>query len=450
LNQADVTTAVHQATAAARRFAAGRTWQLRGQQRTKLEAVQQMTSKKTEALRDHINDHHSRVRLASMAAVPPQKPLSAGGVSDDVLTHWNQLADYFVAAHEKHAVFLESKAQALATAEKVVRNADRYVGCDGQQLGDLEAAWHKALDNDERASYALLEAWAAIVAAHERVHMAVSSGLFQRLSQSSTVQEQDAAGLSCEGMQVVAEKAHKLGVHAVDRALWPLLEQLLVLEQLAKYQRHELTAKQLPSVSAMPLAPVLDSLYEVAKEAADPQAPGGRLIAARALDVLGATACPAPAGCTGMWLRNASTPGRIWTAQRPGAVLIQGARAAKEVESCILSTDGRVSSLLGTDASETGEDAAVQVLKEQLEQSTAVIAQQFSEIRKLKKLADEKLQQTQYPFLLEGSDSGAKLGVLSRHARPEHCFGKGCADELAINLTERVESSVCRFLKLLR
>merc|ERR1711874_711220 len=83
-------------------------------------------------------------------------------------------------------------------------------------------------DIDERTSHALLEAWAAIVAAQERVHMAVSSGLLQRLSMSSTVQEQDAAGLSCGSMQVVAEKAHKIGVRAVNRPLWPFLEQALL------------------------------------------------------------------------------------------------------------------------------------------------------------------------------------------------------------------------------
>lgn len=450
LSQADVPTAVRQAIAVARRFAAERTWQLRGQQRTKPEVVQQMTSRKTEALRKHINHHHRRLRLASVVSVPPQKPFSTGGVSNDVLTHWNQLADYFVAAHEKHAVFLESKALALATSEQVARNAQKFVGCEGQQLVDLEAGWRKSLDIDERTSHALLEAWAAIVAAQERVQMAVSSGLLQRLSMSSTVQEQDAAGLSCGSMQIVAEKAHKIGVRAVDRALWPLLEQLLVLEQLAKYQRQELTAKKLPGVEPMPLGPVLDSLYEVAKESADPQALGGRLIAARALDVLGATICPAPAGCTGMWLRNATIPGRIWTAQRPGAVMLQGASVATEVEACILGANGRASSLLGTDARVANEGAEVEVLTAiaKLQQREMRLLQVISEMKK--NLTDEKLQQTQRPSLLEAIGSGAGQGVFAHNARPEHCFGKGCADDLVINLTVSAESSICRFLMHLR
>merc|ERR1719330_2120763 len=102
--------------------------------------------------------------------------------------------------------------QALASASKVVRSTESYVGCRGEQFGDLQTAWTRALHSDEGAASALLEAWAATVAAQERLQMSVDSGLLERFSDSAAVWDKDARGIDCsQGLLQVARDAHRVG-----------------------------------------------------------------------------------------------------------------------------------------------------------------------------------------------------------------------------------------------
>jgi len=410
----DLPQAVDRARALVQKFSAERSWQLRGLAPQRHEAVQRMVTKKAETLRGHIRGHVRRLQLASTAPSPMQKLAGAAVAfaSDDVIIRWNQLVDAFVAAHEKHAVFVEARARALAAAEEVVRDTEHYIGCDGKELVNLQEVWHRALRVEDHAADALLESWASTVAAQERLQIAVDFGLPGRIAASAVLQDEDAASLPCQGgMALLAERAHQVGTRSVDRALWPLLEQVLLLERFADLQQREMVAKGLRGVERLPVTPTLSSLYAVAAAAADPKQLSGRALAARTLDTLGPKACPAPAGCQGMLLIN-DTHGRAWTSQRPGLLLLEGYVVKDIVKAC-------------TQEADRGSGGNLEKIVKDL----------VAIVKDLQRTADPSQPVVGLPALPEISQSPV--------------CGEDCAEQFKVNLTQK-KSSVRDMVRLLR
>ena len=166
--------------------------------------------------------------------------------------------------------------------------------------------------NDEAADNALVEAWPSTVAAQERLQMSLDAGLLQRLSTAATIKVDDLPReLRCEGFQAMVDHAHRASMKAVDRVLWPLLTQVLILERIATFQQREMAAKKLKGVERPPMSVVFNAIFETVSRVADPSSASAHFVAAHALNVLGPRICPAPAGCEGTMLMNSSTPGRV-------------------------------------------------------------------------------------------------------------------------------------------
>jgi len=281
----------------------------------------------------------NRKRLQKVSAAP--KPMYFAGMvlkNDEVIIRWNQLADFFIQAHQRHAVFVESRLRALDAAEEAANAVDHYLAC-GLEQQKVQEIWQKQVRAEERADDALLEAWAATVAAQERLMMSVQQGLVSRVVEATPVDPTDARNLHCERLSSFASKAHKAAVKSVDRSLWPLVEQLTALEWIARYQDQQLSSKRLQKVARVPVDGAVAALYQAAAGAANPEDPSGRALAANALDTLGPLACPAPTSCNGMRVANASfgawvatAPGKLLLGSDPQAVMVPctGKRHAKD------------------------------------------------------------------------------------------------------------------------
>merc|ERR1712151_297815 len=116
----------------------------------------------------------------------------------------------------------------------------------GESLSSLNLKWQRANRLDDEAASSLLQAWAATLAAQEHVQFAVAQGIVQRVAGSVDISKDAAFGEvgRCEGLEHVAETAHRAAVQSCDKALWALLEQVLALEHLADNQEKELQLKQ--------------------------------------------------------------------------------------------------------------------------------------------------------------------------------------------------------------
>lgn len=416
--------------------------------------MQALVSQKAQRIKLNIAGHSRRLGLASqtspMKKVGIEQPDRAtlDLTKDEVLVQWNQLADYFVAAHEKHSVFVEAQSQAHFASSKVVHDTERYVGCDGDKLGDVHAAWEHAIRSDERAASKLLEAWASTLAAHERLTMAIDAGLLHRLSDSAALHDEDYVHIACgSGFQHVAQEAHKVGVRATDRALWPLLEQVLVLERLAKFQEAEMATKKLVGVSRKPITPVLDALFKVATAVADPTTRLGRSTAAKALNLVGPIVCPAPADCVGMLLMNSSSDsGQAWTAESPGRLLMEGARATSMAVACgphaEKAWEAEVAESVSIVSAEENNLEGNSLIKELLREVR-------QEIRELKRQEHRDISDLERREQRHWESSTRHVAVEHQNG-PADCLDEGCSDKLPLGITMLQTSTIQSFLEALR
>jgi len=297
--------------------------------------IWKMTQEKAAALRRQLGDSKELLETSRMTqrkhAAPPN------GVT---MAWYGEVSSGFVAAHELHAAFTQSRQRALQAAEKAVTAAESYVGCGDQELSDLHRLWQRAYRLEDQAISDLLRAWAATVAAQERLGLAVQQGLVETLANTVVLDSEVGLTVSCEDLQQVAEAAHGAAVEALDKALWPLLEQVLALERLANLQERELESKSVSRVERLPVNSSILALHAAARDGANPQSPAGRRLAARALDALGPVTCAAPAACRhgGMLLANSSDshagfPRLLWTSPSPGD-LLRGKSPAQVAHAC--------------------------------------------------------------------------------------------------------------------
>jgi len=251
---------------------------------------------------------------------------------------WNSLFDSMLRAHEKHNILVEFRLRALDDMDAALTKAKGFTGC-GADPQELHEAWFQAMRSDSVTNDALLEAWAAMVSAQERLLAAVEEQGLPRLLLMETKLTSPGRDLlkagDCQDFGALVEQAHSWALARVDRALWPLTEQVLGLVRLAGYQQRELRARKLRVMPMLPIEGVVDQLRELATAAADPRSQEGLELAARALDAAGAQLCPAPPGCAsrgGMLVGNFSQY-RLFTSRHPGDLLL-GKVASDVVEHC--------------------------------------------------------------------------------------------------------------------
>merc|ERR1719401_3091095 len=127
---------------------------------------------RAEALRARYRAHRDRAD-AMAARRQAHRPMArsqehtAAGLDASVSSAWDSLADAFVAAHMKHNVYMELHLHALDAGEAALALSEDFVGCGADTL-DMQQAWERSMRATEKADDALLEAWAALVAAGER------------------------------------------------------------------------------------------------------------------------------------------------------------------------------------------------------------------------------------------------------------------------------------------
>ncbi|CAE7338972.1 NEK5 [Symbiodinium sp. CCMP2592] len=231
------------------------------------------------------------------------------------------LLESFLRAHEKHTAFIMLRMQALDQSDEAIHAASNFSQCGGADTSALREAWQRLLRAEERAGAALQEAWAATLAATERLQVAIEDqGLLQGLMEGVALDDGfDEHGRleGCESrFQEVSQQIFSHAVEVVNRAVQPLLMQLITFQALHGYQEAQLLSaglRYVPSSPAFGLAALKRELAAVA----DPQQPEGRSLAQRALNLLGRRACPAPAHCGSAMLVASG-----WAAEEPGQALL--------------------------------------------------------------------------------------------------------------------------------
>jgi hypothetical protein len=296
-----------------------------------------MTEDKRTVIQDSVEKHRRHMEKDFKSPQPMHMPIAMKTGRDQlqdeaVLLRWNQLADFFVKAHELHSVYSEERMRALDAADGMLSSTTEYTACE-IDVADLQSAWQHAERLDEKAGDSLLEAWASTVAAQERLLLAVDQGLVAKMAASTSLDDVDisSAQPACGNVSSVAFTAHELAVRAVDKALWPVTEQIIALTKLGKYQQEEMTRRKLRGVAPFPLDRAIVAIQKAARDAADTSKDSGRQLVARALDHLGAQLCPATNGCKGMLMVNASFGS--WTSMRPGD-LVRGVPKDQVVSAC--------------------------------------------------------------------------------------------------------------------
>ncbi|CAJ1367952.1 unnamed protein product, partial [Effrenium voratum] len=278
--------------------------------------VQVLVDEKLEEVRRQAQDHRHLTNQAQLLRMHMTgDSLLSFDTSSQVL--WSSLLDAFLRAHEKHSFFTMLRGQALDATDAALDMAKNFTQC-GVDAAELRDAWQVAHQAERRAGEALQEAWAASMAAGERFQVAVQDeALLPRLIQGASLDFDVAASRGdCGDVSAAAQRLYSRALRAVDQALQPLVLQLITFKGLQGYQEHELKAKRLSYLQAP--AVDLETVQQYLAEAADPNHPRGRALAARALSELGAKMCPAPVGCRGMaiWSDEA-----VWVTEDPASLL---------------------------------------------------------------------------------------------------------------------------------
>ncbi|CAE7600105.1 NEK5 [Symbiodinium sp. CCMP2592] len=287
-------------------------------------AARKQAMEKLQVLQEHsaqqrvLGEQAKRLRLHM-----PQPALMDG--STQIL--WNSLLESFLRAHEKHAAFTMLRMQALDRSDEAIHMAANFSQCRGADTSALQEAWQHHLRAEERAGAGLQEAWAATLAATERLQVAMEDeGLIPRLMQGVDLHESFVTERldGCESrFQEVSQQIFSHAVEVVNRAVQPLLMQLITFQALHGYQKAQLLSAGLRYVpTASPALGLAALKRELAAAAAGGEEEGGypsskgRALAQRALDLLGRRACPAPAHCGSA--AGAMLVASGWAVEEPG------------------------------------------------------------------------------------------------------------------------------------
>eukprot|EP00438_Fugacium_kawagutii_P013110 Skav213411 [mRNA] locus=scaffold797:759290:764843:- [translate_table: standard] len=217
-----------------------------------------------------------------------------------LLLRWNQISAAMAEAHRKQSQFADSKKRALKAAKEALNAADSYIHCKGSTIADLQMTWQRAVRLSDESGSVLLDAWGSTQEAHELLETAAAQGLLQDMADMASVPTPEVK--ECLGLVSLVRISHYQGVKAIDKALSPVLAQVLVLDVISRYQEREIKRMDLEvSQKRRSVRSFMEQLGGIAKRVARP-GPEGLKLAARAMNLFGSQICPAPAGCEGMLL----------------------------------------------------------------------------------------------------------------------------------------------------
>lgn len=307
----------------------------RGRPATRAEFVQATTAQKTRVVQ-HIVKRHSQdlTRVVSMmrAANPAMYSnfLEERTGSSLVLIRWNQITTAMAEAHRKQSLFADSKKRALRAAKEALNAVDGYIHCKGNNVADLQLLWQRAMSLSDDAGSVLLEAWGSTQEAHELLETAASQGLLHDMAEMASVSMPDVD--HCMPFVRLLRIAHFQGVKAVDKALSPVLTQILVLDAIGRYQEREMKRLNLEVVQKRrSVSSIMELLGGIAHGVATP-GPESLKLTARSLNLIGSQICPAPAGCAGMLLNVSQNSSlgfvpdakaeELWVSSTPGDLLL--------------------------------------------------------------------------------------------------------------------------------
>eukprot|EP00435_Cladocopium_sp_Y103_P045306 s28_g13.t1 len=300
--------------------------------------IQETTSKKLKVVDKYLmqHEHELKTTMAFLLSVKSTEKLfsspSLGTVAKSLASmRWSSLVAAFTEAHQKHAVFTDSKARALSAAREALRMAEAYIHCKGHSIADLQLQWQRAMRLHDDSGTMLLQAWASTIAAHESLDSAVGQNLFQEMATTAAVG--DVSSKQCLGFDSLVQFAHFHAFQAVERALAPVLVQVLALDSIALHQEKELNRMNLEVSTrrkdrALRLDDVVHLLGDIANRSAEP-GPDSLQLTARALNIVGSQICPAggSAKCSkGFTMLEgthlaAAKPGDLITSVSPGAAM---------------------------------------------------------------------------------------------------------------------------------
>eukprot|EP00438_Fugacium_kawagutii_P009471 Skav204844 [mRNA] locus=scaffold1883:39376:43985:- [translate_table: standard] len=211
--------------------------------------------------------------------------LEKGEQSSLTYIRWNQLHAALTEAHRKHSVFADSKKRALRVGQDALKAAEGYIHCQGQDRASQNRDVKRPLISRPYA-------------------MGVSdvADLQLQWQRAIRLQDEDIAasaaiaspGGSCPSFEALIQVAHHHGVQAMDAALSNVLTQVLSLEAITTYQKKDREIRGVTTTSNAVPGTML-ALHQLAADAT-----GGNtalFVAARALDVVGPSLCPAPGRC---------------------------------------------------------------------------------------------------------------------------------------------------------
>eukprot|EP00438_Fugacium_kawagutii_P013105 Skav213406 [mRNA] locus=scaffold797:702658:711101:- [translate_table: standard] len=257
--------------------------------------------------------------------------LEERGASSLLVIRWNQISAAMAEAHRKQSLFADSKKRALKAAKEALNAAEGYIHCKGSTVADLQMSWQRAVQLSDESGSVLLDAWGSTQEAHELLETAASQGLLQDMADMATVPTPEVK--ECLGLVSLLRISHYQGVKAIDKALSPVLVQVLVLDVISRYQEREIKRMDLQvGQKRQSVRIFMEQLGGIAKRVARP-GPEGLKLAARAMNLFGSQICPAPAGCEGMLLNmsqltdsdelNKQGLQGPWVSSQPGDFLLQ-------------------------------------------------------------------------------------------------------------------------------
>lgn len=307
----------------------------RGRPATRAEFVQAATAQKTKVVQ-HIVKKHSQDLTRVVSMVGAANPAMYGNFLEDkagsslVLIRWNQITTAMAEAHRKQSLFADSKKRALKAAKEALNAVDGYIHCKGNSIADLQMLWQRAMSLSDDAGSVLLDAWGSTHEAHELLETAASQGLLHDMAEMASVSMPDVD--HCMPFVSLLRIAHFQGVKAVDKALSPVLTQILVLDAIGRYQEREMKRLNLEVVQKRrSVSSIMELVGGIAHGVAKP-GPASMKLVARSLNLIGSQICPAPAGCAGMLLNVSQNSSlglvpdakaeELWVSSTPGDLLL--------------------------------------------------------------------------------------------------------------------------------